>query len=60
MLDEKELTNEGGLPNGIFSNKKIPIWVNFGRFLQWKMLVYLMVSCSNVRPYGIVMAIGYI
>jgi hypothetical protein len=27
------------LPDGLFSNQKIPVWVNFGK--SWKMLVFL-------------------
>jgi hypothetical protein len=53
--------SDAGLPDGAFSNKKIPIWVNFGGFLQWKMLVcilfghlvYFTASWYIVRPFGI-------
>jgi hypothetical protein len=27
---EKKLKLKSGLPDGLFSNQKIPIWVNFG------------------------------
>jgi hypothetical protein len=33
-----QLTDHGlnaGLPDGIFSNRKIPIWVNFGGYILW-------------------------
>jgi hypothetical protein len=38
-----------GLPDGLFSNKKIPLWVNFG----WKMLVYFMVIRNILQSFGI-------
>jgi hypothetical protein len=33
-----------GLPDGLFSNQKIPIWVNFEFWsaLDWKMLIYIL------------------
>jgi hypothetical protein len=35
---------------------KIPIWVNFWKVLQWKMLVYYMDIRSILRLFGIVLS----
>jgi hypothetical protein len=37
-------------PDGIFSNQKIPIWVNFEGSCE--MLVYFMSTWSILRPFG--------
>jgi hypothetical protein len=39
-----------GLPDGAFSNQKIPILGNFRRALQWKLL---MAIWSILRPFGV-------
>jgi hypothetical protein len=44
-----------GLPDGLFSCQKIPIWVNFGG--PWngkKMLVYFMTIMNILWPFGII------
>jgi hypothetical protein len=41
-----------GLPDGIFSNKKIPISINF-RVLKRKVLVDFMTIWSILLPFGI-------
>jgi hypothetical protein len=41
-----------GLPDGIFSNQKFPIWV-FCSALDWKILVYLIAIWTILRPFGI-------
>jgi hypothetical protein len=33
-----------GLPDGTFSNRKIPIWVNFGRSCNGRCVIYLLIS----------------
>jgi hypothetical protein len=43
-----------GLPDGLFSNQKIPIWVNFGRpYVDGKMLIYFMAFWNILRTFGI-------
>jgi hypothetical protein len=44
---------KSGLPDGIFSNQKLPIRVNFGGSLQWKMLEYYMSVWFILRLFGI-------
>jgi hypothetical protein len=43
-----------GLPDGIFSDQKIAISVNFGDALQWNMLVYFMDIWSISYPFDII------
>jgi hypothetical protein len=43
-----------GLPDGLFSNQKIPIWVNFGGpYVDGKMLIYFMAFWNILRTFGI-------
>jgi hypothetical protein len=42
------------LPDGFFSNQKIPIWVNlFWRALDWKMLTYFVAIWNILQTFGI-------
>jgi hypothetical protein len=43
---------QAGLPDGLFSNQKIPIWVNFGGSSNG-MLVYFMAIWSILGPFDI-------
>jgi hypothetical protein len=51
---------QAGLPDGLFSNQKFEIWVNFGGPLHGKCwyilwpLEYFMAICYNLWPFGIV------
>jgi hypothetical protein len=36
-----------------FQTKKIPIWVNFLRALDWKMLMYFIAIRNILRTFGI-------
>jgi hypothetical protein len=46
------LFSEAGLPDGIFSDQKITIWVNFWRALEWKSLVYSIEIWNILHPFG--------
>jgi hypothetical protein len=47
------LVSRAGLPDGIFSNKKILIWINFGGPWNEKKLLYSMAIWNILRPFGI-------
>jgi hypothetical protein len=42
-----------GLPDGSFSNQKIPIWANFARPKNEKMLVYFKFIWNILQAFGI-------
>jgi hypothetical protein len=43
-----------GLPDGLFSNQKIPIWVGtFWRALVYEMRIYFMAVWNILRTFGI-------
>jgi hypothetical protein len=45
------LASAAGLPDGFFSNQKVPIWVNFGG--PWKMLIYFMAVWNILQTFSI-------
>jgi hypothetical protein len=41
------------MPDGLFSNQKSKIWVNFGGpYVDWKMLIYFMAIWNILWPFG--------
>jgi hypothetical protein len=49
------------LPDGLFSNQKIPIWVNFGGpYLDGKMSIKLMAIWNFLQTFGIVYDVLFI
>jgi hypothetical protein len=51
------------LPDGLFSNQKIPIWVNILEGLSLEnvyIYIYVMVIWNILRPFGILVTIWYI
>jgi hypothetical protein len=42
-----------GLPDGLFSNKKIPIWENILRATDWKILLYFLAVWNISWTFGI-------
>jgi hypothetical protein len=60
LIQRKRSFAESRVARWFLFKPKIPIGVNFGGALDWKMLVYLMAIWSILQTYAILMTILYI